>query len=528
MNIKEFAKKNKLFFVLTIGLIIWIAFLVVAAIYSTNSVIFYDYLEDEDVSGSYSAHIPFLRYLIEPIVGISLYLTFRSYIYALVIFTLYILVRVLYLVLKKKEKGSEKFNLIAETLRDFASFIVKVALLFIVGIAIYYFVGLFTYGDWIKYGMYGVLELGIWISVILILLKLVSILYIFTHSHLKFNYTDKRMKKRELHKALLATKKELTYFLSFTFLLVAVNVLLLTTQLPMYTIGNDLDEDEILIDFHAHTTSSDGWLTPEERVDWYIDHGIDAAVITDHHHTEGALRAQEYIEQYNLDFTMIIGQEYTTEYGIHLNIYGLEEVIIPIQFVEYEDEFAGTYAMTTEDMVEYVKDEGGYVIVNHYWYGDFDESLVPYTLKELKKFGVDGFEIINDGHKQSEEIREYCLDNDLICISASDMHLNSELSSFMKVEVEDADDIDVDSIFEGLEDNDHEAISVDTTPETISFEGGLAQLKEIETFINYLLNLDRYQYLSWILWSLGVYFIIAGVYRKIKSLSLKELRYKVL
>ncbi|MHA1147157.1 MAG: PHP domain-containing protein [Promethearchaeota archaeon] len=527
MTLKGFIKNNKLFFTITVFFLLWIGFLVTLSVIISREVVFYDYLADKDVSSEYSSQIPILRYIIEPIVGFTLYLTFRNYYFPLTILLGYIVIRTIYLIFKKKQKIPEKINLFIEMVRNFFEFISKLVAILLIAIIAYFGIGFLLVGELVKYGFVSILEIIFSIGLVLMIYKIISILYTYFYPHLNFRFTQKRMEKRERHKILRSTKREFTYFLGIIFLIITPMLLLMSCQLPTQSVATDLEDDEILIDFHAHTTISDGWQTPEERVRWYIEQGIDVAVITDHEHTEGAKQAKEYVKRFNLDLTILLGQEYTTNYGIHLNIYGLDYNIVPIEFEHYEEVSDDFTSMKTEDMIKYVKNEGGYVIVNHYSSGEFDEDSVPYTLEELRDWGVDGFEIINSGGRQSEEIRLFCLENDIICISATDVHEIQELSAFMKLKMDNPKDLSIDNIFKNLRRNDHEAILIEYSQDIVQFEGFFGNYGEIEHFINYLFNLDTYQYLSWIIWSLGAYSFIGLFYKNYKSSKISELKVKL-
>jgi hypothetical protein len=43
-----------------------------------------------------------------------------------------------------------------------------------------------------------------------------------------------------------------------------------------------LPEKGFFLDTHAHSTASDGWMTPEQCIMWHIANGFNAFVLTDH------------------------------------------------------------------------------------------------------------------------------------------------------------------------------------------------------------------------------------------------------
>jgi PHP domain-containing protein len=69
-------------------------------------------------------------------------------------------------------------------------------------------------------------------------------------------------------------------------------------------------------DTHIHTTYSDGSATPEEVVDYVVQHtDLRVIAITDHDTAEGAFVARDYALRLNADIEVIIGQEVTTDDG---------------------------------------------------------------------------------------------------------------------------------------------------------------------------------------------------------------------
>lgn len=73
------------------------------------------------------------------------------------------------------------------------------------------------------------------------------------------------------------------------------------------------------IDLHAHTTASDGTLTPRELVAYAAEKGLAAVAITDHDTVEGAARSGELEREYGVE--VVPGIEISAEYfgyGIHI------------------------------------------------------------------------------------------------------------------------------------------------------------------------------------------------------------------
>ena len=49
----------------------------------------------------------------------------------------------------------------------------------------------------------------------------------------------------------------------------------------------------------------------------------------------------------------------------------------------------------------------------------------------------------------------------------------------------------------------------------------------LEDYINYILNIDVFQAISWIIWSGLIYLIFCFSYRKIKKVDIKRLKDKI-
>ncbi len=528
MRLKTLFYKNKIFSIGTLFFSIWIIVLVLLAIFSRREVVFYDALGQTDVSSDYFSFLPFLRYIFEPFATIAFILEYR-FTWLFLYLIIYPILRVIYVILRRSGKlNSSKYNHLKHLLTDFIYFSFKVFSITLLAILLIVLVGYLIQGFFFvnRYFMVPV-QIGIHFSFILISIKAGHSLIKLFHPRLKFNFTAKIEKGNRKITANL--KKEFVYFAGILLLLLGSNVILLSIQFPTHKIIPiiPLDDDEFLFDFHVHTTFSDGWLTPEERVLWYIEHGISGAAFSDHDNIRGALAAREFVEKNGLDFTVWIAEEWTNhepDPEIHMNYFGIEEELVPLE--SYTP--GGPEAMNASDLISYVKSNGGFITVNHYNY--VDGSGAPHTLEELRDWGVDGFEIINGGgYTRYTEIRQFCLDNNLICIAGSDIHTNEDLNTFIKLKLDDPNNKTIENIFKNLQNNTHEAIAIQFFSETFKFPGDSndSGLYIVEEFINYLLNIDIYQALSWIIWSSIVYLTFALFYRRAKKVELRLLKVKI-
>jgi len=190
--------------------------------------------------------------------------------------------------------------------------------------------------------------------------------------------------------------------------------------------------------------------------------------------------------------------------------------------------------MNASDVINYVKANGGYITVNHYNVHDNPNGGigVPYSLTQLRDWGVDGFEIVNSGSYSGKyvEIHDFCIANNLICMGGSDIHTNEDLNTFIKLKLADPTNLTFTNIFETLKNNTHEVIAIKHNPELVDFPGDLNDFGfyVLEDFINYIFNVDTYQALSWLIWSVIAYIILFLAYRKIKRVDLRLLKNKIL
>ena len=534
MRLKSFLSKNKIFSLLTLLFSIWIVILLVLAVIGTRTIVFYDALGQIDVSVEYSSVLPWLRYIIEPFAIIAFILEYE-FTWLLLFLIIYPILRVIYVFSRKRGKlQSKKYNQLKHVLNDIIYFAFKIFSITLVVILLIIIIGYLFQGFFFvsRYFMVPV-QVGIHLCFILLGIKVGYTLLKLVHPRLKLNLSGKieRNNSRAKSKNTRITynlKKELVYFAGILFLLLGSNVILLSIQFPPHRIvpTTPLEDDEFLFDFHVHTTFSDGWLTPEERVLWYIEHGISGAAFSDHDNIRGALVAREFVEKIGLDFTVWIAEEWTnheTDPEIHMNYFGLEEEIVPPE--SYTP--GGPEVMNASELISYVKANGGFITVNHYHYDGFG---TPYTLEQLRDWGVDGFEIINGGsYNKYIEIREFCINNSLICIAGSDIHTNEDLNTFTKLKLDDSSNKTLDNIFKNLKNNTHETIAIQFYPKIVDFPGELTDLGfyVLEDFINYFLNIDIYQAISWIMWSSSLYLVFYLFYKKVKKADINRLINKI-
>ncbi|MFO8019252.1 MAG: PHP domain-containing protein [Promethearchaeia archaeon] len=398
----DFFKKNKTLSVVSIGFLVWISILIIVALTTSREVLFLDYgvgFQDgqpSNLSDKYSSVIPLLRYLIEPIIGITL--VFDSMGYDIIMGFIYsmIILRIGGFTLKKLGYlQSEKAKLLWYPIKDWIRFsFIVISIAIISGLLLILTMFLTIGFYWVNLNFMMVIHLCIIISVSLMVIKMLILVIRYIHPHLALNYGEKKRynlpeTSSTKTKIFRAFRREFVYVVGIAFILVGSTMLLQMIRFPIHRIEADLDDGEVLLDFHSHTCLSDGWLTPEERVDWYIAHGIDGAAISDHDNLRGAIRAKEYVEGNDLDFKVYLAQEWSGT-DLHLLIYGLEEVILPERrdgIPQFTNEFDETpKIMNASETITYVNQtEGAYTIVAHYnAYNDTEAEHIgelgsPYT-----------------------------------------------------------------------------------------------------------------------------------------------------
>lgn len=538
-------KVNKFFFIVSVGFLAWMMFLtllifIAAPSYSFWNALFYPPATGPvDVSSQYSIVIPVARYFIEPFAAVA-FVVQNNYELFIPVLGLMIVVRVVYVILKYQNLGrSKKGELIMYPIRDIlrlVSIYMPIAvgsglLLLLIGYLVVGFIFVNLY-------FMALVQLLLISTLILVIIKTAIILIKLWHPHLKLAYSNKKRYKNadqlsEKAKIFGIFRRETVYVLGISLLFLESSLLLVSTYFPTYEIQTELEEDELLLDFHVHTTYSDGWVSVSERIQWYVAHGISGAAFSDHDNLRGSRAAKEYVERFDLDFIVIPAIEWTDhENGIHMNYFGIWDWIVPLE----SETDGGPLALNASDMIKHVKSKGGYVIVNHYNTGTNEQRGGigrPYTLTELRDWGVDGFEIINGGGLRPdryETIKQFCLNNSLICISATDEHTNEPMNSFTRLKLLDnSEDTSVDNIFGNLRYNQHQAIAI-REDDKLDLPDFLKEwdLDVIEDFGEYFLNCNVFQILSWMAWSALSFTLLTLIYLKIRNTELEKLKKKIL
>ncbi|MEJ2252421.1 MAG: hypothetical protein P8Y70_00990 [Candidatus Lokiarchaeota archaeon] len=489
---------------------------------SERNIQFFDVLSKTNVSNSYSSIVNPLRYFVEPIAGLS-YILGMDFDWIIPFIIIYIVLRFLYLFLKRRNAISAPFRIsFLNPLQNLITFTFTVLMVMLIIVGVIILIGYIFFGFFIiNLNFMRIIQVGTKFSFLFIIVK-----FLITFSKKienRLNLTNLKspplkfsLKNNLKLKLIKSIRKEAFYFVGFLVLFLELNIILISIPLPVHRINTSLNEDEFLIDFHGHTIYSDGWLTPEQRVLWYMEHGINIAAFSDHDNLNGAHIANQFVQRFKLDFKVITAVEYTDHQNdIHLNYYGIDELVVPLESKTQN----GPIAMNVSDMIKYIKGKGGFVIVNHYNENLNDNGDIgsPYSLEDLMKWGVDGFEILNAGTYQGDILREFCLNNSLICLGGSDIHTNEELHTFVRLKLKNPMNKTVENIFQTLHNNTHQVIQIYLYPKLFTLpDNNFLGFTLFEKSLNYFFHIGKLKIISWIIWSTSIYVIISTVIIKKK------------
>jgi hypothetical protein len=120
---------------------------------------------------------------------------------------------------------------------------------------------------------------------------------------------------------------------------------------------------------HAHTTNSDGNELPRRVVAWYLDHGYNFLVITDHDY----ITETKYLDtDWNDDFILIPGEEISDraeKKPVHLNAIGINKHV--------NQQHGNTIIETLQNNIDAINAAGGIAQINHpNWHYAFNDSAL--------------------------------------------------------------------------------------------------------------------------------------------------------
>lgn len=182
---------------------------------------------------------------------------------------------------------------------------------------------------------------------------------------------------------------------------------------------------KVKIDFHGHTTFSDGTLTPEEVIRVAKRKGLDGVAITDHNTIEGAVLALENND--DEDFIVIIGSEISTNRGHILGLFLTKEVKQRSFF----------------DVIEEIHAQGGIAVAAHPYKAPLfyplrgKRRLVELNEKEIGL--LDGLESLDGRAKSKSNLKAEVIATFFkkVKLAGSDYHFGFEIGSvYTEVETE--------------------------------------------------------------------------------------------
>ncbi len=507
-------KKSIMFVVPCIVFGAWLVILAWTSSVSSRGVRFFDVLHQVEILGTYSSEIPAARYVVEPFAGFAFTLGKQLENSLLLFLVGHVVIRFTFALIEKVVyRNSAKKSVIIEHARNVMNFYWKYAFFVLIIAFLVVIIGTVATGFLFLHQYFmSVLQAAFLALLAILMVKVVQNVVIFltprgimrVKPRKPWMSLDRKSPRFWRHKTWDVIGRETRYAISALMIYVMVCMNLISAYFPTQVIhASNMQSGDMLMDFHCHTTLSDGFLTPEERIDWYISQGFNGAAFTDHENVNGALQARAYVERLGLNFTVIIGQEYT-KYNprIHINVFGIEQTIPTDEYLGGATSPSDLPPMNISDMIHYVKSHGGYTIVNHYGYVDEGD----YSLERFRDWGITGFEIANGGGSRDDRIRQFCMNNSLVCISASDDDSNQPIPSFTRLRLPDPANKSVHAIFAALRNySSTECVIIWQNQNHVDWPDALDEFRPAGNFLNYMVNLELGQSISWFVWSGGFF-----------------------
>ncbi len=175
------------------------------------------------------------------------------------------------------------------------------------------------------------------------------------------------------------------------------------------------DPDFAIADLQSHTLGShDGLVRAPVNLAWHAARGYDVTAITEHDDPAGSFHAHAVAARDFPAMAVIPGIEVGSEYGGFLLGLGLRQGVALPDFWTDRSDYARRF-------VDAVHDDHGGAVISMAWRLD-----VP-AIRALADAGVDGFEIVNNGHPDvPHEVREAMLELEragkVVLVSSTDWH----------------------------------------------------------------------------------------------------------
>ena len=280
----------------------------------------------------------------------------------------------------------------------------------------------------------------------------------------------------------------------------ALLTVIIFAPLPNNSIINN-DADALLLNTHSHTEwSHDGLISGEKLMRWHERNGFDAFFITDHNNHGKTLEfvAKQKAGKVPPRPLVLVGEEFSG--SNHIALLGLQR------------DFK-TKGMPDSTAIDSAQANGGVAIVAH-WFADQHKSIQHYI-----DIGADGFEIVNQAEglqydrRIFDDIVRRCRDNGLLMTAACDYHgYGSAALAWNALSSPGHRSMDAEekrrAIMNVLRDHQQDKIKVLMYRDRPLFPRRLVAWSPIFNTINYFRSLNSRQVLSWLLWLVGLYFIV--------------------
>ena len=217
--------------------------------------------------------------------------------------------------------------------------------------------------------------------------------------------------------------------------------------------------DNIPVNFHAHSIFSDGDLTPEALAANLAASGVRYASLTDHDSLEGLPRFQEALKKHGIAY--LSGVELTCHHNgreIHLLGYGfgpgfsdLTATLLSMRQVhelevhsiagsirkigvnhsnlaaESTQSYAPDGRLALSDAISLIHRAGGCIFLAHPLVYETDPARLDKLVADLQDLGIDGIEAIYTAYTetQSQSLRDIAEKYGLLISAGTDYHLNS-------------------------------------------------------------------------------------------------------
>lgn len=185
-------------------------------------------------------------------------------------------------------------------------------------------------------------------------------------------------------------------------------------------------DDVLIADLQSHTVGShDGLVRAPVNFAWHEARGYNVTAITEHDYTSGSFHAKQVAGEQFPAMAVIAGVEESSEYGGFLLGLGMREGVgFPAyrpKGVTERDAIRASRVDYSRRFVQAVHQDHGGAVISMAW------LLRAQDVYALAEAGVDGFEIVNNGHPDiPQDVREAMLALEragkVVLVSSTDWH----------------------------------------------------------------------------------------------------------